>query len=301
MGKQKVQNKRALSALTHGATAGILPDEQRTWPQHLRAVRATLQPVDPVEEALVEGVALALWRLRRVAAWEAALVTEARDRAREPRELAASLVPGSPPGRQQAAALDRLRWPVKDWLPPLADSDTILAEARDRLEVRRAEVAALERARMTALTDRSQLDPVDAATIGWFLLEALDEEERGQLAARGVVLDAEPRDLVPLVELLGAELVQDVQERAYHDAHCELMLLEVAIQAYEQATAEQQARARPDLDELAKLQRYEAHLERVLYRALHELGARQARRQGEAVPLGRLEVCGVNDLRALED
>lgn len=43
---------------------------------------------------------------------------------------------------------------------------------------------------------------------------------------------------------------------------------------------------------LELLQRYEAHLSRQLYKALHELEAMKARRRGEAAPLARLEVHG---------
>lgn len=44
--------------------------------------------------------------------------------------------------------------------------------------------------------------------------------------------------------------------------------------------------------EVQKLQRYEAHLERVLYRALHELEAMRQRRKGGQAPLARVEVHG---------
>ncbi len=43
---------------------------------------------------------------------------------------------------------------------------------------------------------------------------------------------------------------------------------------------------------LEKVTRYEAHLERGLYRALHELEAMQERKAGNAAPLARLEVHG---------
>lgn len=39
--------------------------------------------------------------------------------------------------------------------------------------------------------------------------------------------------------------------------------------------------------------RFEAHLHRQLLQTLHELEARQARRQGEQAPLARLDVQGV--------
>jgi hypothetical protein len=44
--------------------------------------------------------------------------------------------------------------------------------------------------------------------------------------------------------------------------------------------------------EVQKLQRYEAHLERVLYRALHELEAMKEKRSGGQAPLARFEIHG---------
>jgi hypothetical protein len=55
----------------------------------------------------------------------------------------------------------------------------------------------------------------------------------------------------------------------------------------------------PDFEELGKLQRYEGHLERMLFRSLHELEALQARRRGTALPLARLEVYGIDEPPAL--
>ncbi len=299
MGK-KLRNNRMLSAFKHGVTAGILPHEQRAWRQHLQAVRVALQPVGPVEEALVERVALAVWRLRRVARWEAALITEAREKAREPIALAGHLSQESAPPYKQAAALSVLEWSLAPWVPRFADSATILAEAREHLAMRRAEAAVLERLLASGMTDVTSLDPDDAATVGWLLCDALDGEERAKLAAAwGVppdeVGDVEPgpQDLLRLVELLGSERAREVLEEAHRKVRLALRSLEEGISAYEEATAERAARARPDLDELGKLQRYEAHLERVLYRALHELEARQARRRGESAPLAQLEVYGV--------
>ena len=46
----------------------------------------------------------------------------------------------------------------------------------------------------------------------------------------------------------------------------------------------------PDGATLEKLMRYEAHLNRQLYQALHELEAMQNRRRGETAPLARLDV-----------
>jgi hypothetical protein len=49
----------------------------------------------------------------------------------------------------------------------------------------------------------------------------------------------------------------------------------------------------PDEKTLEKVGRYEAHLSRGLYKALHELEALQLRRKGGAAPLARLDVDGL--------
>ena len=49
----------------------------------------------------------------------------------------------------------------------------------------------------------------------------------------------------------------------------------------------------PDEKTLEKIARYEAHLSRGLYKALHELESLQARRTGSAAPLARLDVDGL--------
>ena len=49
----------------------------------------------------------------------------------------------------------------------------------------------------------------------------------------------------------------------------------------------------PDEKTLEKVARYEAHLSRGLYKAIHELEALQARRSGGATPLARLDVDGL--------
>lgn len=48
-----------------------------------------------------------------------------------------------------------------------------------------------------------------------------------------------------------------------------------------------------------RLTRYEAHLERSMYRALHELEALQSRREGRAAPLARVEVHGLPEEGAM--
>jgi hypothetical protein len=49
----------------------------------------------------------------------------------------------------------------------------------------------------------------------------------------------------------------------------------------------------PDEMTLQKIARYEAHLSRGLYQAMHELGALQTKRTGGAAPLARIDVQGL--------
>jgi hypothetical protein len=52
-------------------------------------------------------------------------------------------------------------------------------------------------------------------------------------------------------------------------------------------------RLMPYPEETDRIIRYEAHLSRQFYQALHELEAQQARRQGQAAPLARVDVQGL--------
>ena len=54
-------------------------------------------------------------------------------------------------------------------------------------------------------------------------------------------------------------------------------------------------RVLPKVEILEKVARYEAHLSRGLYKALHELEALQARRQGGSAPLARLDANGLTE------
>jgi hypothetical protein len=51
----------------------------------------------------------------------------------------------------------------------------------------------------------------------------------------------------------------------------------------------------PDGKTLQKIARYEAHISRQMYQALHELEALQTRRGGGSAPLGRLDVQGPSE------
>jgi hypothetical protein len=68
-----------LNAISHGLVSArlVVPGESATeWEGSRQAMVDALAPAGPVEEALAERAATAVWRLRRVAAYEAASIAE---------------------------------------------------------------------------------------------------------------------------------------------------------------------------------------------------------------------------------
>ena len=72
----------AVNAITHGLSSqrSVIPGESPTdYEVHRQTIVDALVPVGPVELALAERVASALWRLRRVTAYEEAALAERQD------------------------------------------------------------------------------------------------------------------------------------------------------------------------------------------------------------------------------
>ncbi len=69
------------------------------------------------------------------------------------------------------------------------------------------------------------------------------------------------------------------------------------LEAYQQRERDLERMSRerllPDEKTLEKVARYEAHLSRGLFKALHEMEALQVRRKGGTAPLARLDVDGL--------
>jgi len=71
-----------INAITHGLSSQrlVVPGESLTdWESHRRSIVDALVPEGPIELALTERVASAIWRLRRVAAFEDAVLGERQD------------------------------------------------------------------------------------------------------------------------------------------------------------------------------------------------------------------------------
>ena len=138
------------------------------------------------------------------------------------------------------------------------------------------------------------------------------EQEDGQgIAQEELKLPGDLQDTHELTELpamKAAEVQKCLEVIAAHASLDPDELLEAAIRKarYEAAIAahkkedmeqevshEAAGRTLPDEKTLEKISRYEAHLSRQLYHALHELEALQTRRFGGQSPLARLDVQGL--------
>lgn len=76
------KDRRALNPIKHGVFATpALPGEEETWDDHrTRIVSALLNPTSGyTERAMAHRVALTLWRLDRIIAWEAREIEAASD------------------------------------------------------------------------------------------------------------------------------------------------------------------------------------------------------------------------------
>ncbi len=84
---------------------------------------------------------------------------------------------------------------------------------------------------------------------------------------------------------------EQLMEKLRLEARYDLAIKEAkAEEAQAQLLTTRRARILPTEEELQRITRYEAHLSRQMYQALHELEALQKRRTGGESPLARVDV-----------
>jgi hypothetical protein len=102
------------------------------------------------------------------------------------------------------------------------------------------------------------------------------------------------REGIAVLARAAGEAPEDLLESAVEGAR-----LEVASTKFEAERVNREVknmsreRLLPDEKTLDKIARYETHLSRGLYQAMHELEALQTKRSGDAAPLARIDVQGL--------
>jgi hypothetical protein len=169
--------------------------------------------------------------------------------------------------------------------------------------------------RFPKLEDDKRLSSFDADRILWAVAEVTDRVAEGDVAPEdlleeipipGVPDTAEEREdyggwtagaVRAGVEAIASATDEDPEELldvATDSARRDIIGMEQAAEQVER-DLERMSRERllPGEKTLEKVARYEAHLSRLSFKALHELEALQVRRSGGAAPLARLDVDGL--------
>jgi hypothetical protein len=164
--------------------------------------------------------------------------------------------------------------------------------------------------KLPGLPDDKQLSGGDAAGVLWGVSAYIEDEElekvqppsgvpewaevEGDTAEwDGWTVEMVREYVVAMASQIG-ESPKQLLDVATQRARLEVISAKQALERVEN-DLERMSRERllPDEKTLEKVARYEAHLSRLFHKALHELEALQARRQGGAAPLARLDVDGL--------
>jgi hypothetical protein len=289
-GPKTAQGKEVVrwNATRHGirSPAPVVPGVEKAedWEDHRDGVLESLQPEGHLEEMLAERVALLSWRLHRITRYETEAIALYQERVEE--DLAKERRFGSSPDHPEAVR-----------------SNAKSAKEEHKLFKRFAK-----------MEDDKPLSSFDADLVIWGVIECADKVAEGEV---------DPEELLKSVSISGlpdsdswegyegwtAGLVRAVIEQVAQATDEEPEeLLKVATRSARwkaersklevekvERDLKNMARERllPDEKALEKVQRYEAHLSRLLYKTLHELEALQTRRSGNVAPLARLDIEGL--------
>jgi len=268
-----------LNAVQHGvlSTTPVIPglEREEDWEEHRAGVLASLAPQGHMEMALAERVVLQLWRLQRVVRYEREVIAVAQEQVEHDLAQQRRFDGGEPKSVEQAR--DGLR------------------AARERLRILES---------LAKMPDGASLSGDDATTILAYVADFVGVDLEDQhINKNKVIQEADWDDFDSWTAGLVREAIDAIAARAEME---HLLTAAVERARTSVSTKEDQLnrlvaeldrmrrqRLLPDGETLQKLVRYEAHLNRQLYQALHELEALQARRQGEPAPLARVDVQGM--------
>lgn len=268
-----------LNAVQHGvlSTTPVIPglEREEDWEEHRAGVLASLAPQGHMEMALAERVVLQLWRLQRVARYEREVVAVSQERVEDDLAEERRFRTGAPESVEQArdairAAEDHLR--SLEGLAKMADGTSLSADDATTILAYVADFVGVDLDEddvpLPDVLQEADWDDFDSWTAG-LVREAID----------AIAAHAEMEDLLAVAVERARTSVSTKEDQ--------LNRLVVELDRM------RRQRLLPDGETLQKLVRYEAHLNRQLYQALHELEALQARRQGEPTPLARVDVQGM--------
>jgi hypothetical protein len=315
------------NASTHGILS-LQPivnayENAKDWEAHRQGIIDALSPEGGMEQLLAERVASCSWRLNRVLLYESETIAASQEgvvesvRQERKRELETERIFAKEGEKvltdvgilieaHPANALDDVQMarefyeavcellesspesPIDGemgaWILDLTASSAVRMAAyqEGREEPEHEEVRALAETmqeRLPGIPEDAYLGDVDWR-VGQLreLIKWLGEEA-------GV----EPK--VQTLDGSTASSQEQLMENLHAEARYDLAIKEAKAEKVQaQLLTARRCRILPGEDELQKIGRYEAHLSRQMYQALHELEALQKRRSGREAPLARVDV-----------
>jgi hypothetical protein len=282
------------NATRHGISSPkpVVPglEKQEDWESHRDGIMEYLSPVGHLEVTLAERVSLLSWRLHRVTRYETGAIATSQET-------------------------------IED---DIHDRDRFLSAIRHeglesthpvdiRFEAKHYKQAHSALRRFPSLGPDKTLKGTDASSVVWSVLMEAKKAAGRQIDVEVLDLPGVPEDAA--IEELPAMKVADVRgcveaiaahaslnpddllEVATYKAGCEARHAAIRKEEVEREISRKvRERILPDEKTLEKISRYEAHLSRQLYHALHELeNLQKYRTTGEGVPLARVDVQGPSE------
>jgi len=294
-GGPATQNGKAVvrwNATRHGISSPVpvVPglEKREDWESHREGILENLFPVGSLEITFAERVALLSWRLHRVTRYETETIALSQQKI-------------------EADIHDRNRILRSFRESPYASTHPV--DIRFEAKHNRQIYNALRR--FPAQEADKTLRGPDATAVVWSVLIAAkkrreDEIDEESLELPGVPEDADVVELPAMkagdvrgcVETIAAHIGEDpdeLLEAATMSARLDAASAKVKAEEVEgEIDVMSRERILPGDKTLEKITRYEAHLSRQLYHALHELENLQKHRiTGEGTPLARLDVQGL--------
>jgi hypothetical protein len=257
-------------------------EKPEDWEEYRDGMLEDLAPLGSLELALAERVALLCWRLHRVTRYETETIARSQERVVEDLRDRRSSSFGY--GRAISG--------------PAHPEDALAAPK----EARRTERLLRK---FPDYPDDRKLSGPDAAAVLWAVAGRVDDEVElpGVPEWAGLYEDISEWDgwsvglvracLSVIASAAGADLeglMDGARERARLDV---ISAKHEAERVEAELSNMRRERLLPDEKTLEKVSRYEAHLSRLMFKAMHELEALQVRKSGGAAPLARLDVDGL--------
>jgi hypothetical protein len=275
------------NATRHGirSPAPVVPgvEEKADWEAHRDGILESLFPDGHLELVLAERVALLSWRLHRVIRYETESIALFQEMAED--DLAKERRFESGPDHPEA---------VRGNAKSARDDHRLLK-------------------RFAKMEEDKVLSSIEADLVIWGAMECADKVAEGEVDPEellgSVSVPGLPdsgswegyegwtaglvRAVVEAIAKATDEVPEELLEAATRDARFKMERTKLEAEKVERNLRNMSGeRLLPDEKTLEKVARYEAHLSRGLYNAMHELEALQVRRTGGAAPLARLDVDG---------